>query len=291
MLTDKYVISPINGKEYCRKNGQFLRHLKTSGFNDYQQFFDEYFPEDITQCACGDKNTFNKHKMAYNSNCGTRQCVNAQISDTKHNFTDGQWEQQKYKFQETMALKTEDEKQQIINSRVSTGKERNSFSESVKKREDTCERVYGNMKYNNSEQISITKLEWTNSRKELFLERLAKSLGGKRLCDFHTTEMFVRRRKTLEDQGMVTPLDQLTEWELYRNKTRTLTRKVYNENKHLINPKNLPRKIRQYELDHIVPVMYGFMNDIPEELISSVDNLQMLPMSENRQKSFKYDPK
>jgi hypothetical protein len=40
----------------------------------------------------------------------------------------------------------------------------------------------------------------------------------------------------------------------------------------------------------IVPLFYGFRNGIPVELIASVDNLQMLSMTENRIKGKKYEP-
>ena len=52
-LTEKYVISPLNHETYCRKNGQFLRHIKSYGYNSYQDFFESLYPKHIKKCKCG----------------------------------------------------------------------------------------------------------------------------------------------------------------------------------------------------------------------------------------------
>jgi len=44
-----------------------------------------------------------------------------------------------------------------------------------------------------------------------------------------------------------------------------------------------------WQLDHIIPIKYGFDNNIPPELIADISNLQMLPWKDNRTKSDKID--
>lgn len=39
-----------------------------------------------------------------------------------------------------------------------------------------------------------------------------------------------------------------------------------------------------YQLDHIIPIRYGFDNGIPEEVIGHIDNLQIIPWKENNSK-------
>jgi len=46
-----------------------------------------------------------------------------------------------------------------------------------------------------------------------------------------------------------------------------------------------------YHLDHIVPISYGFMNDIPPEIIGNISNLQFIYWLENIQKGSKYEEK
>lgn len=71
-----------------------------------------------------------------------------------------------------------------------------------------------------------------------------------------------------------------TDWQLYKSKVASLSRKNYLQNKDQINPNNLPRgkagEEGAYHLDHIVPVRYCFEHNIPEEVCAHPENLQML---------------
>lgn len=63
----------------------------------------------------------------------------------------------------------------------------------------------------------------------------------------------------------------------------------YEVHKHsLINGKGLPnfnnRSYNTYNLDHIVPIKYGFDNKIPIELMSSRQNIRVILWSDNRAK-------
>lgn len=291
MLIGKYVISPIDGVEYCRKNGQFLRHLVDNGFIGYQDFYEYYNPNNIEYCDCGNKCIFDIRKMKYKQTCGNKECANKTTSNIRQNRTNEEWNNWKEKYQQSMSIKTDEEKQAKIQKQIETGNSRNSYKRSVSKREQTCELLYGDKKYNNSDQISQTKLNWNEDKKHLFKERLTLALDGKSLNDFHTEEMYIARRKMLEERGDIIPLDQLSEWQLYSRKVRNLTERNYRLHKNIINPNNLPRIQNQYELDHIVPIFYGFANNIPEYLIASIDNLQILPSYDNKSKGKKYDPK
>ncbi len=46
-----------------------------------------------------------------------------------------------------------------------------------------------------------------------------------------------------------------------------------------------------YHLDHIIPVCYGWLNDIPEDIIADISNLRFIPASENISKSSYYENK
>ncbi len=74
----------------------------------------------------------------------------------------------------------------------------------------------------------------------------------------------------------------------YYTKVRKYTEQTYVENQSFINPNNLPRTLcgvpGGYQLDHKVSVKKGFMFGINPKVLGSVDNLQMLPWEENRQK-------
>jgi len=44
-----------------------------------------------------------------------------------------------------------------------------------------------------------------------------------------------------------------------------------------------------YHLDHIVPIIYGFLNNISPEIIGDISNLRFIPWRENLSKSSKYE--
>lgn len=79
----------------------------------------------------------------------------------------------------------------------------------------------------------------------------------------------------------------------YANRVHKLTQKVYEENKHTINPKRYERTLcgvdGGYQLDHIVSVRFGFDNNISPEKLSEVDNLRMIPWKQNLLKSDKVE--
>lgn len=76
----------------------------------------------------------------------------------------------------------------------------------------------------------------------------------------------------------------------YVNKVHKLTAKVYDEHKESINPNDYPRTLcgvkDGYQLDHIIPIKFGFENDIPPEIIAEQNNLRMLPWKENLMRNY-----
>lgn len=83
--------------------------------------------------------------------------------------------------------------------------------------------------------------------------------------------------------------EELKSYERYRRKVVYLSEKSYINNIESINPDSLNRGHLTYHLDHIYPVILGFINNIDAELISDYRNLQILPHLENRSKSSNTD--
>lgn len=87
--------------------------------------------------------------------------------------------------------------------------------------------------------------------------------------------------------------DETPEYKRYYRRVYRLSENVYNNNIDIINPE---RHIRgpcgsegAYQLDHIIPVRFGFDNGIPPEVIADVSNLQMLPWKDNLLKGAKHE--
>ena len=82
--------------------------------------------------------------------------------------------------------------------------------------------------------------------------------------------------------------------ELFKTKRKKKKEKLEYYNKcWKITEQNAPlikdiekRKFKSYDIDHIVPISYGYRNNIPAELIGSLENLRMLPNKENLLKNF-----
>lgn len=292
---EKYVISPIDNKQYCRKNGQFRRHLIQHGFATYQQFFEAYYPTKIQRCCiCEKVSAFNQYKMTYKPTCGNKICANQLSSLKKKQRSQSDWSTQTAKFHQSMSSKSIDELAEVQRQRMQTATVNGSYKASVVKREYTCQLRYGHKQYNNSSQISQSKLDWSEERKQLFLRRLKIALNGRWLSDYTTGDTWIKRRITLEQQGRATPLHLCSSWHLYKRKVKLLTEKTYKRHTLTINPNNYKRTLAGvhdgYHLDHIIPIYYGFVNRVPEEEISHIDNLQMLPWRTNLQKGIKYEP-
>lgn len=112
------------------------------------------------------------------------------------------------------------------------------------------------------------------------------------LGNTHSTEVKLLLSKLAKQQWTTyKETDEYKEWknrkdeyELYRLEVDRITKA--NDLSKLPNycKKNL---YHRYELDHIYPIIKGFKNNIPAELIGHIDNLRIIPMSENRRKSDK----
>jgi hypothetical protein len=74
----------------------------------------------------------------------------------------------------------------------------------------------------------------------------------------------------------------------YQKNVRKITEATYRNFKDTINPLGFVRGHGKYHLDHKVPIMWCFKNEIDPMLVGSISNLQMLYSVENIKKSDKH---
>lgn len=79
--------------------------------------------------------------------------------------------------------------------------------------------------------------------------------------------------------------ENLEDKELYYESVKYLTNITYNRYKNIIDPANL--RGHGYHLDHRHSVIFGFINKVPPEIISSIHNLEIIPENENLKKNSK----
>lgn len=79
-----------------------------------------------------------------------------------------------------------------------------------------------------------------------------------------------------------------SDFKKYRNRVAYRTKKTYELFKMEINPNNLKLgvagKTGAHHIDHIISVREGFVRNLPIEIISAKDNLQILPWLDNIRK-------
>jgi len=92
--------------------------------------------------------------------------------------------------------------------------------------------------------------------------------------------------KTKKEMGQIFKWSDIEvfEFEMYRRRVNYLTEKNYQKFKDEINPNNHSRGHLTYHLDHIYPVILGFINKVSVEDISNKNNLQILTHFDNRSK-------
>lgn len=92
--------------------------------------------------------------------------------------------------------------------------------------------------------------------------------------------------KTKIQNGICTPKELKTEWELYIEQVTNFTTRNWKKYQSIINPNNLPRG-QLYELDHKFSKTEGFINNVPPEVIGHYANLELIPKNKNRSKRTK----
>ena len=289
LLSQKYVVSPIDGVTYCRANGGFLRHLVQNGFETYQDFFISHYPEFIQYCSCGKINKFVYTTMSFGTSCGHKDCRGKIISATVNSRPVEYWEAKRKKLHQTLEQNKDINK---IKRQASHDKciQNGTYIQAVTKRRQTCTERYGDPTYSNPSKASETKLNWSEERKQQFLTKVREALDGKWMNDFATKETWIQRSIKLWSQGNCVHPDERSNWYKYKLIVWKLTRQNYNKHKRIINPNDYSRSTGSdgYHLDHIIPIHYGFVNGILPTIIAGVENLQMLPWKENIVKGNKY---
>lgn len=83
-------------------------------------------------------------------------------------------------------------------------------------------------------------------------------------------------------KGIIRSLDQLSEFEKYKNDVWNITEINYRKYKNKID--NLNRRGYNFNLDHVFSIQQGFANNIDSNIIGHYTNLRIIPASENRKK-------
>lgn len=82
------------------------------------------------------------------------------------------------------------------------------------------------------------------------------------------------------------------DYQKYKRAVYSASRKTYNKNINLLNPLSLLLGrcgvIGAHQIDHKVPISLGYQLKIPVDIMSTVENLQLMPWKDNLHKSNKH---
>lgn len=80
------------------------------------------------------------------------------------------------------------------------------------------------------------------------------------------------------------------EYKKYAKQVHGLSQKIYEQNKHIINPNNYPRTLcgveGGWQLDHITPIKECFEKGLSPQEAAQVSNLRMLPWKNNLMRQY-----
>jgi hypothetical protein len=123
-----------------------------------------------------------------------------------------------------------------------------------------------------------TPLEYICDKNHISKICLSDFLSGKR-C-----------RKCYEESRTIYSRDNSTSsYTAYKIISVRFSNKIYKKYKKDINPNNLKRSKKDYQLDHKFSIVHGYINNITPEIISNPYNLQMLHSFDNNVKNFRSD--
>lgn len=142
------------------------------------------------------------------------------------------------------------------------------------------------LKHKNTIYYYIDKFGLHDGQQRYFARNYKNSESTKlnSIRKFGTPAYIVYRAKK-ELSGDWMPISNMTDFEKYRMRVNRITK---NQNFNLL--KNFEKRGHQrdkgtYAIDHIISVKYGFLNNVPPEVIGDLSNLQMLPHSINASKN------
>lgn len=127
--------------------------------------------------------------------------------------------------------------------------------------------------------------DFKEKSKQHFLEKY-----GVESC-MQVPDVIKKSLETRKEMGLIYKWtkEQVASYEAYRRHVNFLSEKSYELHREQINPDGLERGMLTHHLDHIYPVILGFMNGLPAEEVAHWRNLRVIPHYDNRSKGPRTD--
>ena len=254
-----YITSKIDGKSYCKINGQFSRHLKTNGLT-YKDYFEKYITGITPICECGRPKTFYQKTETYANSCGSKKCVGISISQTKEKWTTDQKLQDSINKKESAKFRTSEQKHRSIEKAKATFKEKYGvewISQSLiqkSKSQQTKLARYGSTTYNNSVQSQEKNKNKTvnehniinNKRRQTNLERY-----GVENCFLKPEIRSKSAKSNSEGRDFILPSGKNIKVRGYEDRAITKLLETYHESELIVHDMFLPYSLPMFEFVNV----------------------------------------
>lgn len=280
-------------------------HLKKVHNINSKEYYDNFKKSREGICkTCGKSTVFRNIKEGYAVFC-SNICV-VTNSELKQLSAKKRLSRERINFSGLTLFQTAEFKKNAITSRINKYGDPNYCN--TEKIRQTKLNKYGDPNYCNVEKIVRTKINKYGSHKAASnLKKREQSLLLKYGAS-HISKT-VAFREHMEASGFWVPLSDISESTLYRRKVKAETNKwkmrlysecdgfCYYSKKHLVTNKewssnnpsiHVSRNPMQPTIDHIVPVIYGFLNNITPKTIGHYDNLCICSRIQNTIKNGTY---
>jgi DNA-directed RNA polymerase subunit RPC12/RpoP len=243
----------------------FSKHLIKHKNVTQEDYYLKYIQVDteIPKCPiCGKNRVFNKLSVGYNPSCGNKSCYTTIKNNTAkrtNNIKYGcDYPMQTKEFQDCV------KKSNMAKYGVTCTLQVEEVKVKIK---GTNKLLYGNENPFHSEII-----------KQRIIDTNIKKYGCENVFQNEEiiNKMKDKTRQTLEEKGVWIPLDQKSDWELYKRQVWKCTRHC----DELVEGIE-KRKRNEFSLDHKYSVKQGFLDGILPCIIGSIHNLEILPEKEN----------
>lgn len=157
----------------------------------------------------------------------------------------------------------------------------------------TKKKRYGDENYNNRDKsektlksnYNVTNPMWSEEIKQTLKDTNTEKYGVDNPAK--VPEFIDKGLETKYLNGSAIPPELKDPFEYYSYKIRLLSETIYRDYKDKINPHNIQRGRTTHHLDHRFSIKDGFLNNVSIDMISHWRNLEIIPQSENQQKSGK----
>ena len=170
-----YLESKIDGKSYCKTNGQFTRHLRQHSLT-YQEYYEKYVTGVSPKCYCGEPLTLYQKTDTYANSCGNPVCVGKTISVSKSNWSTEERLLDSENKKRSAAKRTVKQKENQVLRTRKTFKEKygvswgSNLDEQKQKARQTKLKRHGSERWNNSRQASLTRIAKSPEEKKTTAE-------------------------------------------------------------------------------------------------------------------------